>query len=136
MPDDIFSLIDRLVETFPDCFSRSAPKPLKIGIGPELLALVGVHPALMEISRKQIRQALAFYTGANAYRKTVARGGVRYGLDGQPAGEVTPEQQEFAKTPRKKKSSATAAPSAVATPTIDAALLQEVMAMAIPPNWI
>lgn len=132
MPDDIFSLINRLVEIFPDCFSRSTPKPLKIGIGPELLPLAGVHPALMDVSRKQIRQALAFYTHGNAYRKAVALGGVRYGLDGQPAGEVTPEQQEFAKTPRPKKTPATAASAPADASTVDmTALLQEVMAMAI-----
>lgn len=131
MPDDILPLIDRLVEIFPDCFNRLTPKPLKIGIGPEVLALAGVHPMLMDISRKKIRLALAFYTGANAYRKAVAQGGARYGLDGQPAGEVTPEQQEFAKTPRKKKPSATAAPPKTVAYTIDAELLQEVIAMAI-----
>ncbi|HRD49313.1 MAG: hypothetical protein JNK95_13770 [Candidatus Competibacter sp.] len=125
--NNIPSLINRLVESFPDCFSRLTPKPLKIGIGAELLALVGVHPALMDVSRKQTRQALAFYTGANAYRKAVARGGVRYGLDGQPAGEVTPDQQEFAKAPRPKKTPATTESAAVDM----TALLQEVMAMAI-----
>ncbi len=132
MPDDIFSLINRLVEIFPDCFSRSTPKPLKIGIGPELLPLAGVHPALMDVSRKQIRKALAFYTHGNAYLKAVALGGARDGLDGQPAGEVTPEQQEFAKTPRPKKTPATAAPASADRSTIDmTVLLQEVMAMAI-----
>ena len=30
------------------------------------------------------------------------RGGPRYDLDGQPTGEVTPEQQADAKTPRPK----------------------------------
>ena len=130
MPDDIFSLINRLVEIFPDCFSRSTPKPLKIGIGSELFALAGVHPALLDVSRKQLRQALAFYTGSNAYRKAVVLGGARYGADGQPSGEVTPEQQEFAKTPRPKKMPATAA--SADRPTVDmTALLQEVMAMAI-----
>ena len=54
-----------------------------------------------------------------------------YGADGQPSGEVTPEQQEFAKTPRPKKMPATAA-SADRPTTVDmTALLQEVMAMAI-----
>jgi sRNA-binding protein len=103
MTDDVNPIIDRLIETFPACFSRSAPQPLKIGLGEELLALAGVHPALAELSRTQLRWALKVYTGALAYRRALAKGGPRYGLDGQPAGEVTPEQQTFARTPRPKR---------------------------------
>ena len=103
MPQDVNPIIDRLMETFPACFSRKAPQPLKIGLGEELIALAGVHPALADLSRTQIRRALKVYTGASAYRRALAKGGPRYGLDGQPAGEVTPEQQIFARTPRPKR---------------------------------
>jgi sRNA-binding protein len=103
MTDDVNPIIDRLIETFPACFSRSAPQPLKIGLGEELLALAGVHPALAELSRTQLRWALKVYTGAAAYRKALAKGGPRYGLEGQVTGEVTPEQQTFARTPRPKR---------------------------------
>jgi sRNA-binding protein len=75
--------------------SRSAPKPLKIGLGEELLALAGVHPAI-ELSRTPLCRALKGYTHAPAYRKALAKGGPRYDLDGQPTGEVTPEQQVIA----------------------------------------
>jgi len=102
MPQDVNPLHDRLCAAFPACFSRSAPKPLKIGLGEELLALAGVHPALADLSRTQLRRALRVYTGSPVYRKALARGGPRYGLDGQPTGEVTPEQQADAKTPRPK----------------------------------
>ena len=102
MPDDINLILDRLCAAFPACFSRTAPQPLKIGLGEELLALAGVHPALTDLTRTQMRRALRVYTGAPAYRKALARGGPRYGLDGQPTGEVTPEQQADAKTPRPK----------------------------------
>ena len=103
MPDDINLILDRLCAAFPACFSRTAPQPLKIGLGEELLALAGVHPALTDLTRTQLRRALRVYTGAPAYRKALARGGPRYGLDGQPTGEVTPEQQADAKTPRPKR---------------------------------
>ncbi len=103
MPQDVNPIIDRLMETFPACFSRSAPQPLKIGLGKELMALAGVHPALADLTRTRIRRALKVYTGAPAYRKALKRGGPRYDLDGQPAGEVTPEQQTFARTPRLKR---------------------------------
>ena len=102
MPQDVNPLLDRLCAAFPACFDRQAPKPLKIGLGEELLALVGAHPALADLSRTQIRRALKVYTGAPAYRKALAQGGPRYGPDGRPTGEVTPEQQVIARTPRPK----------------------------------
>ena len=74
--------------------------------------MAGVHPALADLSRTQIRRALKVYTGSPAYRKALARGGPRYGLDGQPTGEVTPEQQAFAKTPRPKPPASPASPPA------------------------
>ena len=110
MPQDVNPIIDRLLEAFPACFSRSVPKPLKIGLGEELMALAGVHPALADLTRTQIRRALKVYTGAAAYRRALAKGGPRYGLDGQPAGEVTPEQQTFARTPRPKRPASPASP--------------------------
>ena len=143
MPQDVNPLLDRLCEAFPACFSRSAPQPIKIGLGEELLALVGVHPALADLSRTQIRRALKVYIGAPAYRKALARGGPRYGLDGQPAGEVTPDQQAFAQTPRVLKPpaavDATASPLPPNSPPaprrdekVEQALLEELIAMAIP----
>ena len=139
MPQDVNPIIDWLVETFPACYSRSAPQPLKIGLGEELMALAGVHPALADLTRTRIRRALKVYTGAAAYRKALAKGGFRYDLDGQPAGEVTPEQQTFAQSPRARKP-ATAAAESTAPPTPAAApagiplteLLPELIAMAIP----
>jgi hypothetical protein len=94
-------LLDRLCQAFPACFSRLTPKPLKIGLGEELLALAGAHPALADLTRTQIRRALKVYTDSPAYRKALARGGPRYGLDGQPAGAVTPEQRADARTLRR-----------------------------------
>lgn len=139
MAFDANPLIDRLCEAFPECFNRLAPKPLKIGIRDEVIALAGVHPALMDVSRVQLRRTMAFYASWLAYRKAVAAGGPRYGLDGQPVGEVTPDQQAFAKTALHRKKSAKPATDKPATatkpalPPIDrAALLQEIMAMAIP----
>jgi sRNA-binding protein len=67
MPQDVNPLLDRLIEAFPACFSRSAPQPLKIGLGEELLALAGVHPALADLSRTPLRRALTVSTGAPAF---------------------------------------------------------------------
>jgi sRNA-binding protein len=138
MPLDVNPIIDRLCEIYPAVFNRQTPKPLKVGIGQELLALAITHPALSDLTRRSLRQALAAYTRAFRYRKALAAGGPRYDLAGQPAGEVTPEQQIQAKAPRKNVSAARAAtavtPAAtpVRSPAERHALLKEVMAMAIP----
>ena len=112
MSTDVNPLLDRLCQAFPACFSRLDPQPLKIGLDEELLARAGVHPALTDRSRTQLRQALKVYTGSPAYRKALKRGGPRYGLDGQPTGEVTPEQQAFARTPRQPSPASPASPPA------------------------
>ncbi len=137
MPQDANLIIDRLCQIFPALFNRQTPKPLKIGVGQELLALAGVHPALMDLNRMDLRRALKVYTRAFRYRQALAAGGPRYDLDGQPAGEVTPEQQANAQAPRKKaagqSSSPAPAPAAPAlSPAERQALLKEVIAMAIP----
>ena len=145
MPYQINPILDRLYAAFPACFSRTAPKALKIGLGEEVMALAGVHPALADLSRTQLRRALKVYTGAPAYRKALVNGGPRYDLDGQPVGEVTPDQQAFAQTPRVPKAPADAAADATAPPrprhsppaprrdeNAEQALLKEVIAMAVP----
>jgi len=136
MPQDVNPLIDRLCAAFPDVFHRQTPKPFKIGLGEELMALAGVHPALADLTRTRIRRALKVYTGASTYRRALAQGGPRYGLDGQPAGEVTPEQQVIARTPRVPKPpaavDATASPAPQRDEKVKPALLEEVIAMAIP----
>lgn len=148
MPSEINALLDRLCAAFPACFSRTTPQPLKIGLGEEVMALAGVHPALADLSRTQLRRALKVYTGAPAYRKALVKGGPRYDLDGQAVGEVTPDQQAFAQTPRVLKAPAdadAAAVDATAPPrprhsppaprrdeNAEQALLKEVIAMAIP----
>ena len=72
MSTDVNPLLDRLCQAFPACFNRSAPQPLKIGLGEELLALAGVHPALADLTRTPLRRALKVYTGSPAYWKALA----------------------------------------------------------------
>ncbi len=137
MPQDVNPIIGRLCEAFPALFHRQTPKPLKIGVGQELLALAGVHPAWADLSPTDLRRALKVYTRAFRYRQALAAGGPRYDLDGQPAGEVTPEQQALALAPRQKAAGppSTPAPSPAApalSPAERQALLKDVIAMAIP----
>ena len=139
----IHPILDQLCQAFPACFNRIDPRPLKIGLGEELLALAGVHPALADLTRTRIRRALKVYTGMPAYRRALARGGPRYDLNGQPAGEVTPDQQADARTPRVRQPRATAEATASPLPPnsppaprrdekVEQALLEELIAMAIP----
>ncbi len=139
----IHPILDQLCQAFPACFNRTDPRPLKIGLGEELLALAGVHPALADLTRTRIRRALKVYTGMPAYRRALARGGPRYGLDGQPAGEVTPDQQADARTPRVRQPRAAVDATASPLPPnlhpaprrdekVEQALLEELIAMAIP----
>ena len=52
----IHPILDPLCQAFPACFNRTDPRPLKIGLGDEVLALAGVHPALADLSRTQLRR--------------------------------------------------------------------------------
>jgi len=88
---DVNPRMDRLGTMCPAGFNRSDVKALPIGIGPARLARVGVHPALMEVSRVPLRRALKVDTNSPADRRALAKGGFRDDRQGQPAGEVTPE---------------------------------------------
>ncbi|RCY11586.1 ProQ/FINO family protein [Escherichia coli] len=60
--------INRLVELWPELFNREKPKPLKVGIPDDLIQDI----AIRELAR--------------------------YNLNGQPCGEVTPQEQKEAET--------------------------------------
>ena len=66
MPYEINPILDQLGQAFPACFNRTDPRPLKIGLGEEVMALAGVHPALADLTRTRIRRALKVYAGALA----------------------------------------------------------------------
>jgi ProP effector len=86
------STIEVLAELFPVFVAdwRQPHLPLKLGIHQNLIDR-GVLPP------DQCRTVFRVYAGRRQYQKAVAAGGLRYDLDGNPAGEVTAEHQEFAK---------------------------------------
>lgn len=49
--------------------------------------------AYPEIDKGALSMTLKRHTAFTKYLKCVAAGGVRFGLDGLPVGEITPEQQ-------------------------------------------
>lgn len=73
-----------LVALFPNCFSASGnPKPpLKIGIKEDLMA------ACPDLSKRKAKEFLADYCTGPNYWASIAIGGNRVDLDGNPAGIV------------------------------------------------
>ena len=65
-------------------------RPLAIGIHKSVMA---AHPGF---DKDAVRKTLQRHTASTRYLKAVAAGGARFGLDGQPSGEVTPEQKKLA----------------------------------------
>jgi ProP effector len=81
-------LIAVVAELFPAVFvaDRWKPhKPIKIGIHQDLIDSGVLQP-------DECRILLRRYCSRLMYQRAVAAGGLRYGLDGEPAGEVTAEQ--------------------------------------------
>jgi ProP effector len=65
-------------------------QPLAIGIHK---AIIAAHP---DIDKAALRRTLQRHTASTRYLKAVAAGGSRFGLDGMPSSDITPEQQKQA----------------------------------------
>jgi sRNA-binding protein len=83
-------LIDLLCELAPAAFCNP-PRPLAIGIGDEIRALVGD-----DFKGYVVGSVLWRWCGRRAYLQALVDGGVRIALDGTERGQVTPEEQEAA----------------------------------------
>ena len=80
----------KLAELFPALFT-GAPKPLKLRVHADIQARapgVFTKAALAAFMRR--------HTGSHAYLQAVARGTHRFGLDGEPAGEIAAEHRQAA----------------------------------------
>ena len=88
----ISSVIKLLCERFPQTFSRRAPKPLKVGVYADVLAALGDTVQL-----RDLKSALGAYTSNARYLRALTVGAPRIGLDGKPAGTVTPEDEAVAR---------------------------------------
>lgn len=84
----------RVLAFWPELFNTDNPKPLKTGVLNDLIQDIAVRG--LTISEGTLKRAVATYTHRIRYKKAIAAGGVRYDLNGQPCGEVTPEQQQEA----------------------------------------
>ena len=88
------ALLARLIATYP--VFRDI-RPLAIGIHKAILT------AQPEIDKGALRKTLQRYTASTKYLKALAAGGSRFGLDGVPADDVTPEQQKQASEDLKER---------------------------------
>jgi hypothetical protein len=82
-----------LAKRFPKCFQGfGKPKlPLKIGIHEEIFA------AAPELPRRSVLYALADYVGGYSYLKAHIEGATRVDLNGEAAGVVTAEDEQYAR---------------------------------------
>ncbi|EBM2190239.1 proQ/FINO family protein [Salmonella enterica] len=93
----------RVLAFWPELFNLDNPKPLKVGVLDDLMQDISARN--LTIGAGVLKAAIASYTRRIRYQKALAAGGARYDLNGQPCGEVTPEQQQEAADALKKAKS-------------------------------
>jgi ProP effector len=103
------AVIKLLCDRFPKTFSRHDPRPLKVGVYVELLAALG-----SALEPRDLKSALPAYTSNARYLRALTTGACRIGLDGKPAGTVTPEDEAVAKATLAEAEKATTARAKVA----------------------
>jgi sRNA-binding protein len=93
----ILKTLETLRTLFPKTFRKRDIVPLKKGIVTELLAHPDIKTA--EISRRKLREAVAWYVGHPVYQFALTKPkAYRVGLDGQPAEEVSEQEVRFARS--------------------------------------
>ena len=70
-------------------------QPLALGIEKQVFRYIADHH--LSASKRVVQRLLYAHTHRRDYLQAVAAGGMRYGLDGQEAGEVTPDETDYAK---------------------------------------
>lgn len=85
-----------LLEGFwPEAFLFNNPRPLKMGVFDDLV--LDASQRGLPFDAEMIKQALKIYTCRYVYQKALSKRSKRIGLDGQPDGEVSAEQKEYAR---------------------------------------
>ncbi|ENZ9957605.1 ProQ/FINO family protein [Salmonella enterica] len=87
-----FKHMRRVLALWPELFNLDNPKPLKVGVLDDLMQDISARN--LTIGAGVLKAAIASYTRRIRYQKALAAGGARYNLNGQPCGEITPEQQQ------------------------------------------
>jgi len=84
-----------LIETYPETFSRTNIRPLKIGIQDDLIADE-------KVAKNKIKRALASYVRAPNYFRAMKLDADRIDLTGNSAGKVSESEAEYAKVQLKE----------------------------------
>lgn len=79
-----------LLEAYPKTFDRNNVRPLKIGIQEDLIADD-------KVSKNKIKRALASYVRSLNYYRSLREGVDRVDINGEPAGQVTKDESDYAK---------------------------------------
>ncbi|EOY2214026.1 ProQ/FINO family protein [Salmonella enterica subsp. diarizonae serovar 65:c:z str. SA20044251] len=95
-----FKHMRRVLALWPELFNLDNPKPLRVGVLDDLMQDISARN--LTIGAGVLKAAIASYTRRIRYQKALAAGGARYDLNGQPCGEITPEQQQEAADALKK----------------------------------
>ncbi|WP_032112705.1 ProQ/FINO family protein [Candidatus Paracaedibacter symbiosus] len=86
--------LDWLKETYPLCFKKNEPVPLKKRIEKDIFAVL---PDNLPFSKVSIRDAIRFYAHWNQYQTALITASHRYNLQGEAVEEVTEHEKEFAR---------------------------------------
>lgn len=89
-----FKHMRRILALWPELFDLDNPKPLKVGVLDDIQRDITARD--LTIGAGVLKAAIASYTRRIRYKRAIAAGGSRYDINGQPCGEVTPEQQQTA----------------------------------------
>lgn len=87
-----FFSVKWLEKTYPQCFNRKNPKPLKKGIMQDIL-----KEGLWTESKTALRTIISFYVGSPLYHQAILRENFRYGLRGEQVEELRESEKEFSK---------------------------------------
>ena len=87
-----FVSVKWLEKTYPKCFNRNNPKPLKKGIMQDILM-----EGRWTESKTSLRAIISFYVGSPLYHQAILEGSFRYDLRGEKVGEIRESEKEFSK---------------------------------------
>jgi sRNA-binding protein len=88
----VLASVKCLKKTYPKCFDRKNPKPLKKGIMNDIL-----QQGLWKQSKTSLKHAISFYVGSPLYHQAILEGNFRINLNGENVEEVNESEKEYSK---------------------------------------
>lgn len=88
----VLASVKCLKKTYPKCFDRKNPKPLKKGIMNDIL-----QQGLWKQSKTSLKHAISFYVGSPLYHQAILEEIFRYDLEGEKFEEIIDSDKEFSK---------------------------------------